>query len=138
MPNVNDTYTRRTDPTRMQFPLRWNAQQNPQGQTSRRSRSSGAGSTAGLKRENRSSAGAGMCRHAHRPTEEIVILGLRTALYPSPDLATAKKWYSELLGVPPYCQTSDYPAAILPPAAGNPAGCRILTPVYWGSPACIA
>jgi hypothetical protein len=43
MPNVNDTYTRRMDPTRMQFPLRWNAQQNPHGQTSRRSRSSGAG-----------------------------------------------------------------------------------------------
>jgi hypothetical protein len=43
MPNVNDSYTRRTDPTRIQFPLRWNAQQNPQGQTSRRSRSSGAG-----------------------------------------------------------------------------------------------
>lgn len=43
MPNVNDTYTRRMDPTRMQFPLRWNAQQNLHGQTSRRSRSSGAG-----------------------------------------------------------------------------------------------
>ena len=43
MPNVNDTYTRRTDPTRMQFPLRWNAQRNPQGQTSQSSRSSGAG-----------------------------------------------------------------------------------------------
>jgi catechol 2,3-dioxygenase-like lactoylglutathione lyase family enzyme len=31
-----------------------------------------------------------------------VILGLCTALYPAPDLAAAKKWYSELLGVPPY------------------------------------
>ncbi len=31
-----------------------------------------------------------------------MLLGLRTALYPAPDLATAKAWYAELLGQPPY------------------------------------
>lgn len=31
-----------------------------------------------------------------------MILGLRTAIYPAPDLAAAKRWYSELLGVAPY------------------------------------
>ena len=31
-----------------------------------------------------------------------MLLGLRTALYPAPDLARAKAWYSEVLGQPPY------------------------------------
>jgi len=31
-----------------------------------------------------------------------MILGLRTAIYPAPELQQAKKWYSELLGQPPY------------------------------------
>jgi predicted enzyme related to lactoylglutathione lyase len=31
-----------------------------------------------------------------------MILGLRTAIYPAPDLQPAKKWYSELLGQSPY------------------------------------
>ena len=31
-----------------------------------------------------------------------MILGLRTAIYPAPDLEQAKKWYSELLGQSPY------------------------------------
>lgn len=31
-----------------------------------------------------------------------MLLGLRTAIYPVPDLATAKKWYSEVLGQSPY------------------------------------
>jgi predicted enzyme related to lactoylglutathione lyase len=31
-----------------------------------------------------------------------MILGLRTAIYPAPDLQAAKRWYSELLGQPPY------------------------------------
>jgi predicted enzyme related to lactoylglutathione lyase len=29
-------------------------------------------------------------------------LGLRTVIYPSPDLAAAKAWFSALLGTPPY------------------------------------
>jgi predicted enzyme related to lactoylglutathione lyase len=31
-----------------------------------------------------------------------MFLGLRTAIYPAPDLAAAKKWYSNLLGIEPY------------------------------------
>ena len=31
-----------------------------------------------------------------------MFLGLRTALYPAPDLAAARTWYAEALGCPPY------------------------------------
>jgi len=31
-----------------------------------------------------------------------MILGLRTAIYPAPDLQAAKKWYAQLLGAAPY------------------------------------
>src|SRR5438046_10410591 len=31
-----------------------------------------------------------------------MVLGLRTAIYPAPDLAAAKRWYTDMLGVPPY------------------------------------
>lgn len=31
-----------------------------------------------------------------------MILGLRTAIYPAPDIKAAKKWYAELLGQAPY------------------------------------
>jgi catechol 2,3-dioxygenase-like lactoylglutathione lyase family enzyme len=31
-----------------------------------------------------------------------MFLGLRTAIYPAPDLAEAKRWYAEVLGVAPY------------------------------------
>jgi catechol 2,3-dioxygenase-like lactoylglutathione lyase family enzyme len=31
-----------------------------------------------------------------------MILGLRTVIYPAPDLAKAKAWYSEVLGQQPY------------------------------------
>ena len=31
-----------------------------------------------------------------------MLLGLRTALYPAPDLASAKAWYTQVLGVTPY------------------------------------
>ena len=31
-----------------------------------------------------------------------MILGLRTVIYPVPDLAVAKQWYTELLGQAPY------------------------------------
>jgi len=31
-----------------------------------------------------------------------MILGLRTAIYPAPDLAAAKDWYSKVLGIAPY------------------------------------
>ena len=31
-----------------------------------------------------------------------MFLGLRTAIYPAPDLLTAKQWYATVLGVQPY------------------------------------
>ncbi|MGH8254440.1 MAG: VOC family protein [Steroidobacteraceae bacterium] len=31
-----------------------------------------------------------------------MLLGLRTVIYPAPDLAHAKQWYTELLGQAPY------------------------------------
>ena len=31
-----------------------------------------------------------------------MLLGLRTAIYPAPDLARAKAWYSQVLGQAPY------------------------------------
>lgn len=31
-----------------------------------------------------------------------MLLGLRTAIYPAPDLSSAKHWYSEVLGLEPY------------------------------------
>ena len=31
-----------------------------------------------------------------------MILGLRTAIYPAPDLAAAAQWYARLLGQAPY------------------------------------
>lgn len=31
-----------------------------------------------------------------------MFLGLRTAIYPAPDLAAAKKWYTTVLGLTPY------------------------------------
>jgi predicted enzyme related to lactoylglutathione lyase len=31
-----------------------------------------------------------------------MLLGLRTAIYPAPDLLAAKRWYGEVLGTAPY------------------------------------
>ena len=31
-----------------------------------------------------------------------MILGLRTVVYPTPDLAAARRWYADVLGVAPY------------------------------------
>ena len=31
-----------------------------------------------------------------------MLLGLRTIIYPAPDLAKAKQWYSDVLGMQPY------------------------------------
>src|SRR6186713_1086832 len=34
--------------------------------------------------------------------EKEMLIGLRTVIYPAPELAKAKQWYSEVLGAPPY------------------------------------
>lgn len=37
-----------------------------------------------------------------------MILGLRTAIYPAPDLAAATRWYAQLLGQAPYFEQPYY------------------------------
>jgi predicted enzyme related to lactoylglutathione lyase len=37
-----------------------------------------------------------------------MILGLRTVIYPAPDLAAAKRWYGEVLGAAPYFDEAFY------------------------------
>ena len=37
-----------------------------------------------------------------------MILGLRTALYPTPDLPAGKHWYTQVLGVEPYYDSPTY------------------------------
>ena len=37
-----------------------------------------------------------------------MILGLRTAIYPTPELAEGKAWYSQVLGTPPYFDAPYY------------------------------
>jgi catechol 2,3-dioxygenase-like lactoylglutathione lyase family enzyme len=37
-----------------------------------------------------------------------MILGLRTAIYPVPDLAAATHWYTQMLGLKPYFSESFY------------------------------
>ena len=37
-----------------------------------------------------------------------MILGLRTVIYPTPDLAAGKRWYTEALGVAPYFDAPFY------------------------------
>jgi predicted enzyme related to lactoylglutathione lyase len=68
--------------------------------------------------------------------ETTMLLGLRTALYPAPDLARAKAWYSALLGQPPYFdepfyvgfEVGGFELGLLPDATPGSAGPQPL----WG------
>lgn len=65
----------------------------------------------------------------------IDLKGLRTVIYPSPDLAAAKAWWSELLGAEPYFDqpfyvgfdVGGYELGLLPD--GDPADGAL---TYWG------
>jgi hypothetical protein len=65
----------------------------------------------------------------------IDILGLRTVIYPSPDLQAAKSWWTGLVGVDPYFDEpfyvgynlAGYELGLLPD--GDPADGAI---TYWG------
>lgn len=65
-----------------------------------------------------------------------MILGLRTVIYPAPDLAAAKAWYSAVLGRPPYFDQPYYVGfavggfelGLLPNAPPGTAGAQ----AYWG------
>jgi len=64
-----------------------------------------------------------------------MFLGLRTVIYPAPDLAASKSWFTELLGVEPYFdepfyvgyQVAGYELALDP--AGDPESGPV---TYWG------
>ncbi len=66
-----------------------------------------------------------------------MFLGLRTAIYPAPDLAASRAWFSALLGADPYF---DEPFYVGFDVAGyelalDPAGDVATGPVtYWGVP----
>lgn len=65
-----------------------------------------------------------------------MLLGLRTALYPAPDLEKAKAWYSEVLGQSPYFDQPFYVGysvggfelGLIPDGKPGPGG----TVAYWG------
>lgn len=65
------------------------------------------------------------------------VLGLRTVIYPAPDLDAAKAWWTALIGSPPYFdepfyvgyEVGGYELGLLP--NGDPADGAL---VYWGVP----
>ena len=65
-----------------------------------------------------------------------MLLGLRTAIYPAPDLAAAKRWYSEMLGMQPYFDQPFYVGfavggfelGLIPDGTPGPDG----SIAYWG------
>ncbi len=70
-----------------------------------------------------------------------MLLGLRTVIYPTADLAASKAWYTELLGFPPYFDEEFYVGfsvggyeLALDPNAPLEDGPR----TYWGVPDCDA
>jgi len=73
---------------------------------------------------------------AARQKENPMLIGLRTVIYPAPDLAAAKAWYSKVLGQKPYFDKPFYVGfsvggfelGLLPNAAPATAGAQ----PYWG------
>src|SRR6266480_391880 len=67
-----------------------------------------------------------------------MILGLRTAIYPTPDLARGKEWYRQVLGRDPYFDEPFYVGfsvggfelGLIPDGEPGAAGVQ----VYWGVP----
>jgi len=67
-----------------------------------------------------------------------MIQGIRTVLYPSPDLARGKAWYAQVLGKEPYFdqpfyvgfEVGGFELGLVPDAEPGAAGCV----AYWGVP----
>jgi predicted enzyme related to lactoylglutathione lyase len=67
-----------------------------------------------------------------------MIQGLRTVLYPAPDLGRGKEWYTQVLGKGPYFdqpfyvgfEVGGFELGLLPDAEPGAAGCV----AYWGVP----
>ena len=65
-----------------------------------------------------------------------MLIGLRTIIYPAPDLARAKQWYSEVLGALPYFDevfyvgfsVGGFELGLIPDATPGIAGAQ----AYWG------
>ena len=65
-----------------------------------------------------------------------MVLGLRTAIYPVPDLAAGKAWYSRVLGREPYFDQPFYVGyavggfelGLVPDGSPGPGGVQ----TYWG------
>lgn len=65
-----------------------------------------------------------------------MILGLRTAIYPTPDLAVGKAWYAQAFGVEPYFdepfyvgfQVGGFELGLIPDGSPGHAGAE----AYWG------
>lgn len=65
-----------------------------------------------------------------------MFLGLRTALYPAPDLDRGKAWYSQVLGIEPYFDqpfyagfsVAGYELGLVPDVVPGKTG----TQAYWG------
>lgn len=65
-----------------------------------------------------------------------MILGMRTVVYHTPDLAMAKAWYTQVLGFPPYFDETFYVGyavngfelGLIPSRSGGPGG----QVAYWG------
>jgi predicted enzyme related to lactoylglutathione lyase len=63
-----------------------------------------------------------------------MLLGLRTAIYSTPDLAEGKRWYTKVLGFAPYFDqpfyvgfnVGGYELGLMPDASASTVG------VYWG------
>ena len=67
-----------------------------------------------------------------------MILGLRSAIYPTPELAEGRAWYSKVLGTPPYFDEPFYVGfnvggfelGLIPDGRPGALGAR----AYWGVP----
>jgi predicted enzyme related to lactoylglutathione lyase len=71
-----------------------------------------------------------------QPKEATMILGLRTVIYPAPDLAKGKAWYSQVVGHDPYFDQPYYVGfsvggfelGLIPDGVPGPDGSL----AYWG------
>ena len=76
---------------------------------------------------------------AEEPMTEAHFLGLRTMIQVVPDLAEARAWYSQAIGIDPYFDepfyvgfdVGGYELGLLPQEEGEPTGAGG-TRVYWG------
>ena len=70
--------------------------------------------------------------------KQAMILGLRSAIYPAPDLAAGKAWYSKVLDLAPYFdepfyvgfQVGGFELGLIPDANPGQQGAQI----HWGVP----